>query len=152
MADDPLTACTTCEAPVQRVFRPPAVHFKGSGFYTTDYGRAKSSGNSDSSSSTDGKSDSDSSGGEGGKGDSKAGKASEGLEQGVRFEHRPGLRGGRLGVERQRACWAFKAPLSGIATWRGGSGPICARNRTSANPTTNPSRRPCDEIRRAFTA
>jgi putative FmdB family regulatory protein len=38
MADDPVAACTTCEAPVQRVFHPVAVHFKGKGFYNTDYG------------------------------------------------------------------------------------------------------------------
>jgi putative FmdB family regulatory protein len=41
MTDDPLTSCSTCDAPVQRVFHPVAVHFKGSGFYTTDYGRKK---------------------------------------------------------------------------------------------------------------
>jgi putative FmdB family regulatory protein len=41
MADDPLTNCSTCEAPVQRVFHPVAVHFKGSGFYNTDYGKKK---------------------------------------------------------------------------------------------------------------
>jgi putative FmdB family regulatory protein len=41
MTDDPLTACSTCEAPVQRVFHPVAVHFKGSGFYNTDYGKQK---------------------------------------------------------------------------------------------------------------
>ena len=28
-------------APVQRVFHPIAVHFKGSGFYNTDYGTSK---------------------------------------------------------------------------------------------------------------
>jgi putative FmdB family regulatory protein len=39
MTDDPLTSCSTCEAPVQRVFHPVAVHFKGSGFYNTDYGK-----------------------------------------------------------------------------------------------------------------
>jgi putative FmdB family regulatory protein len=38
MTEDPLVTCTTCEAPVQRVFHPVAVHFKGSGFYNTDYG------------------------------------------------------------------------------------------------------------------
>jgi putative FmdB family regulatory protein len=38
MADDPVQTCTTCEAPVQRVFHPVAVHFKGKGFYNTDYG------------------------------------------------------------------------------------------------------------------
>ena len=41
MSDDPVTACKTCESPVQRVFHPIAVHFKGSGFYNTDYGTRK---------------------------------------------------------------------------------------------------------------
>ena len=41
MSDAPVTACETCEAPVQRVFHPIAVHFKGSGFYNTDYGTSK---------------------------------------------------------------------------------------------------------------
>jgi putative FmdB family regulatory protein len=32
--------CEVCgEGPVERVLYPVAVHFKGSGFYTTDYGR-----------------------------------------------------------------------------------------------------------------
>jgi putative FmdB family regulatory protein len=32
--------CPTCgEGPVTRVLHPVAVHFKGSGFYSTDYGR-----------------------------------------------------------------------------------------------------------------
>ena len=38
MTDDPVSVCETCDAPVQRVFHPVAVHFKGSGFYNTDYG------------------------------------------------------------------------------------------------------------------
>ena len=38
MTDDPVLSCTRCEAPVQRVFHPVAVHFKGKGFYNTDYG------------------------------------------------------------------------------------------------------------------
>ena len=38
MTDDPVSTCSTCEAPVQRVFHPVAVHFKGKGFYNTDYG------------------------------------------------------------------------------------------------------------------
>jgi len=41
MSDGPVTECETCGAPVQRVFHPVAVHFKGSGFYNTDYGTAK---------------------------------------------------------------------------------------------------------------
>ena len=41
ITDDPVTTCETCGAPVQRVFHPVAVHFKGSGFYNTDYGTAR---------------------------------------------------------------------------------------------------------------
>jgi predicted nucleic acid-binding Zn ribbon protein len=41
ITDDPVTQCEVCAAPVQRVFHPVAVHFKGSGFYNTDYGTAK---------------------------------------------------------------------------------------------------------------
>lgn len=41
MADDPLTECENCGAPAQRVLHAPAVHFKGSGFYNTDYGTKK---------------------------------------------------------------------------------------------------------------
>ena len=41
MSDDPLTKCEQCGAPVERVFHPIAVHFKGSGFYATDYGSKK---------------------------------------------------------------------------------------------------------------
>lgn len=44
MTDASLTECEVCGAPVQRVFHPVAVHFKGSGFYTTDYGKKKKSG------------------------------------------------------------------------------------------------------------
>ena len=43
MSDDAVATCQTCSAPVQRVFHPIAVHFKGSGFYNTDYGTRKRS-------------------------------------------------------------------------------------------------------------
>jgi putative FmdB family regulatory protein len=39
MTDDPLELCEEHGTPVQRVFHPVAVHFKGSGFYNTDYGK-----------------------------------------------------------------------------------------------------------------
>ena len=42
MSEDPVTSCASCDASVQRVFHPVAVHFKGSGFYTTDYGKKRS--------------------------------------------------------------------------------------------------------------
>jgi putative FmdB family regulatory protein len=43
MGDDPVIKCEVCGASVQRVFHPIAVHFKGSGFYNTDYGTRKRS-------------------------------------------------------------------------------------------------------------
>ena len=39
--DAPLTKCQVCGSPVERVLHSPAVHFKGSGFYNTDYGTKK---------------------------------------------------------------------------------------------------------------
>jgi len=40
MSDPPASVCETCGAgPVEKVLFPVAVHFKGSGFYATDYGR-----------------------------------------------------------------------------------------------------------------
>ena len=41
MIDDPVEVCPRCGAEVQRVFHPIAVHFKGKGFYNTDYGTKK---------------------------------------------------------------------------------------------------------------
>jgi putative FmdB family regulatory protein len=40
MSEDPVTRCRECGDPVERVFQPIAVHFKGSGFYTTDYAKS----------------------------------------------------------------------------------------------------------------
>jgi putative FmdB family regulatory protein len=39
MSEAPMARCRDCGAPVERVFHPVAVHFKGKGFYTTDYAR-----------------------------------------------------------------------------------------------------------------
>jgi putative FmdB family regulatory protein len=42
ISDAPPEACPVCEAsPVETVLYPVPVHFRGSGFYTTDYGRGK---------------------------------------------------------------------------------------------------------------
>jgi predicted nucleic acid-binding Zn ribbon protein len=40
-SDDPLTVDPESGVPVERVLHPPAVHFKGTGFYNTDYGTRK---------------------------------------------------------------------------------------------------------------
>jgi predicted nucleic acid-binding Zn ribbon protein len=37
-SDDPLKVDPETGVPVERVLHPPAVHFKGKGFYNTDYG------------------------------------------------------------------------------------------------------------------
>ena len=63
MSDPPVTTCEMCGAPVERVFHPVAVHFKGKGFYTTDYGpksksKAASSEGGDSKPSDSGSKDS----------------------------------------------------------------------------------------------
>ena len=57
MSDPPVDKCEVCGAPVERVFRPVAVHFKGSGFYSTDYGRNRSGASSDSGSKDESKSE-----------------------------------------------------------------------------------------------
>ncbi|MCP9487780.1 MAG: zinc ribbon domain-containing protein [Gaiellaceae bacterium MAG52_C11] len=59
MADPPSEVCEVCgKAPVEKVLYPVAVHYKGSGFYSTDYGKggrkaAAKDGDSGSSSSND---------------------------------------------------------------------------------------------------
>src|SRR5438132_9236030 len=40
-SDEPLTVDPETGVPVERVLHPPAVHFKGKGFYSTDYGSRK---------------------------------------------------------------------------------------------------------------
>ena len=45
MSDPPAEKCETCGAsPVEKVLFPVAVHYKGSGFYSTDYGRGSRKG------------------------------------------------------------------------------------------------------------
>jgi putative FmdB family regulatory protein len=65
MSEEPLTECVECGAPAHRVLTAPAVHFKGSGFYNTDYGKRKGGGSNGSGgeSSSESKSSSDSSSG-----------------------------------------------------------------------------------------
>jgi putative FmdB family regulatory protein len=63
MSDEPLSECQDCGAPAERVLHPVAIHFKGSGFHNTDYGKKKAGSNesadgSSSDSSTSGSSES----------------------------------------------------------------------------------------------
>jgi putative FmdB family regulatory protein len=50
-SDPPADTCPSCGGPVKKLFSSPAIQFKGSGFYITDYPKKsqKSSGDSESS-------------------------------------------------------------------------------------------------------
>jgi putative FmdB family regulatory protein len=67
-SDPPITVCPTCGGSVHKLFSSPAIQFKGSGWYITDYARA---GKSDASKSGAGEGGSDASASEA-KGESKS--------------------------------------------------------------------------------
>ena len=54
-SDDPIAVCPKCGGTVQKLLSSPAIQFKGSGWYITDYARA---GKSDSANAGSGKNDS----------------------------------------------------------------------------------------------
>jgi putative FmdB family regulatory protein len=61
-SDAPIEICEKCGGAVRKLLSSPAIQFKGSGWYITDYARAgKSDGSSKSDSSSSSKSDSSSS-------------------------------------------------------------------------------------------
>jgi putative FmdB family regulatory protein len=67
MGEKPPVACPHCgKRALKKAVSAPAVHFKGSGWYVTDYSRAKKESKSDKSSSEKS---------EGGSSDEKAGKS-----------------------------------------------------------------------------
>ncbi len=79
MADPPSEVCEVCgKAPVEKVLYPVAVHYKGSGFYSTDYGKggrkAAATKDGDSSSSNN---DSGSGGKDSGSSSSDAGSSKD---------------------------------------------------------------------------
>jgi len=82
MSDDPLTHDPETGVAVERVFSPIAIHFKGKGFYNTDYGTKKrnrekaSEKSSSSSNSSSNSSDSSSSSGSSGSGSSSSSSSS----------------------------------------------------------------------------
>jgi putative FmdB family regulatory protein len=64
-SDAPLTTCQSCGGVLQRLVSAPALQFKGSGWYITDYARAGAKGKTNGSA------------GDGGDGGEKAEKKSE---------------------------------------------------------------------------
>ncbi|TMK96921.1 MAG: zinc ribbon domain-containing protein [Actinobacteria bacterium] len=78
-SDEPLRVDPETGVPVERVLHPPAVHFKGKGFYSTDYGTRKRQ--RETAAAAEGSSSADSSGGasaEGRSGERESGKPSSG--------------------------------------------------------------------------
>lgn len=73
-SDKPKTKCPTCSGRLEKLVSAPAIQFKGTGWYVTDYGGksgAKGSGSSSSGEGSGGK------GGDAGKEGSAAGSGSE---------------------------------------------------------------------------
>jgi predicted nucleic acid-binding Zn ribbon protein len=76
MVDPPLECDPETGLPVTRVFHPIAVHFKGKGFYNTDYGTKKRAREKDAHDSSKKKSEKgDSSGGDSATGETKSDSA-----------------------------------------------------------------------------
>lgn len=72
-SDPPVTACPTCGKDVQKLQSAPAIQFKGTGWYITDYSRKSSGG--DGSSKAEGSTSSTS--GEGSEGKAAAAPAKD---------------------------------------------------------------------------
>ena len=88
MTEDGPTVCEICgQAPLQRVLHPIAVHYKGSGFYSTDYGRKSRQAGKDGAGGEGGSSGGggDSGGGSGG-GGGDSGSSSSGSDSGSKKE------------------------------------------------------------------
>ena len=82
MGDPPLAACPECGGEVKKLISSPAVQFKGSGWYVTDYGGKKGGGKGEGSGKSEGGGESkaaekSSSSSESSSSESKAAKASE---------------------------------------------------------------------------
>jgi len=52
MSDQPLKACPKCQGKLNKILYPVGISFKGSGFYTTDYGSGKSAAAASSNGAT----------------------------------------------------------------------------------------------------
>ena len=81
MTEDGPGVCEVCgEGPLQLVLHPVAVHYKGSGFYSTDYGRKKKAAAKDGAALSDSSSSGDSSSGSGSSESSGGGEAKKAAE------------------------------------------------------------------------
>ena len=80
-SDPPIATCPKCGSPVQKLLSSPAIQFKGSGWYITDYARAGKTDSGQSSSRSDGSKSGETkseSGGESKSGESKSDESRSG--------------------------------------------------------------------------
>ena len=57
LSDPPYSHCPKCGGAMRKLISPPAIQFKGSGFYKTDYAKSESKPESKTESNTEAKSD-----------------------------------------------------------------------------------------------
>jgi putative FmdB family regulatory protein len=84
-SDPPLTTCPTCGAEVQKLPSAPAIQFKGTGWYITDYAR-KGSGDAKAGGKESGKGES----GKGESGKAESGKSESGKSESAKSESAKG--------------------------------------------------------------
>jgi putative FmdB family regulatory protein len=85
--DDALDTCVECGVSCKRLLHAPAIHFKGSGFYSTDYGSKKRGPNG---AGQETKSESGAASGDGGgKSDSSSSSSSESSKTAASSESKP---------------------------------------------------------------
>ena len=96
MSDDPLVTCEKCGGTLRKVLHPVAIHFKGSGFYTNDYGK----GSGRRAGGRDASADGGESSGEGAS--SSEGKSSDGEKAPASSAAKPAKDGGKP-KEKQKA-------------------------------------------------
>ena len=93
-SEDALTVDPDTGVPVERVLHPPAVHFKGKGFYNTDYGTRKrqreTAAAAEGSSGKDSSSSKDSSSKEGSSSSSESSSSSASSGDGAKGEKSSG--------------------------------------------------------------
>jgi putative FmdB family regulatory protein len=88
ITEDALETCIVCSAPVRRMLHAPAIHFKGSGFYSTDYG-SKKRGPNGAGQESKAESATSSSGDGGSKSESSSSSSSESTKTAASSESKP---------------------------------------------------------------
>lgn len=88
MSDDPVKECEVCGSSVKRLLFPVAIHFKGSGFYSTDYARKNALGSAGTASGNGGGGESGSAG-EGPAGETSTGESTGSKSDDSKTEAKP---------------------------------------------------------------